>query len=275
MPNISSHKKKAFTLVEILLMSSLMIMICIQIWNMQSRFLRIQDYDSKLIGLQNGVRNVVENMIQDVNSAIVFLNVSNDKMILARFKSAVNSDFIAVNGLDVVFPYNMDQQQTDIFVPCLFVEYKLEGGKELSLIGKNSANKNAKIIRKVKDGQLKMSDTGGEDYVIDTFAIAPGSSDLGPPKVMAQKVTTFQLDYFGYDEETGQLVSIGSFGDDAMAAAKAAMVAVHIAAEDPYADPNLNQTPRMEIYTKIWSQKMVSENQYPQYFGHFDRDLKF
>ncbi|PCJ20365.1 MAG: hypothetical protein COB02_04845 [Candidatus Cloacimonadota bacterium] len=268
-------KNKAFTLIEILLMTSLLILIVLQIWNMQSKFLRIQDYDSKLIGLQNGVRNVVENMVQDINASIAFLNVSNDKMILARFKSAVNDDFIAVNGADVVFPYYMDQQPTSIFTPCLFVEYKLEGGGQIGLISQNGSNKNATIVRKVKEGQLKSEDTGGEDYILDTFSIHAGASDVGVPKVMAKKVSVFQLDYYGYDDQTGQLVTIGAFGDDKMAAAKAAMVAVHIAAEDPYADANLNKTPKMEIYTKIWSQKMVSENQYPQYFGHFDRDLKF
>ncbi|MCO4783552.1 MAG: hypothetical protein KC646_14595 [Candidatus Cloacimonetes bacterium] len=274
MLNRNKIKNKGFTLVEILLMSGLMIGIAIQIWNLQARFVRIQDYDSKLIGLQNGVRNVVENMVQDVNSSIAFLNVSNNKMILARYKSAVNSDFIAVNGSDVVFPYNMDQQPTTILIPCIFVEYALEGGSQIGLISKNGANKNGTVVRKFKDGQLKMEDTGGEDYVLDTFGINSGS-ETSQSKVMAKKVSTFQLDYYGYDDDTGQLVTIGSFGDDKMAAAKAAMVAAHVAAEDPYADPNLNQTPRIEIYTKMWSQKIVSENQYPQYFGHFDRDLKF
>jgi len=97
---------------------------------------------------------------------------------------------------------------------------------------------------------------------------------VGQPRRLAEKVTYFKLDYYGYDPVSGQLNSIGELGGSDGMQWNVSMVAVHMMAEDPYEREN-QITPQVEIYTKIWSYKAIYDNKYAEYFGHLDRDLRF
>lgn len=255
--------KKGFSLIEILVISSLAIVIVTYLIDMGVGGQRIIDETSKSIQLQVGVRNVVENMVHDVNSTIVFLNTSNKKMIVARYEKAVDDDLFLLNTAtsNPVFPYYLEGQQTTINVPALFVEYEYFEDQQ-------------NIMRKAKKGVLETTDTDNSPYVISNYAVNTAALEGVRHHQLANKVSYFNLKYYGYDDITGQLRPIGELGGGSMVASKAAMVSIHIVAEDEYQQPN-RRTPKMEIFTKAWSYRMIHENKYPEYFGHTDRDLRF
>ena len=62
------------TLVEILVISGLLILIISKIIDIGLSGQEIMDESSKLISLQNGVRAVLENMVQDINASMAIVN---------------------------------------------------------------------------------------------------------------------------------------------------------------------------------------------------------
>lgn len=263
------------TLVEILVISGLLMLIVSKIIDIGVSGQEIMDESSKLISLQNGVRAVLENMVQDINSSMAIVNPSETQLTLARYKGPVDDELIALNTSDVnpAFPYYMDGQRTGVFYPVLFVEYQINdpsNTNQISLI----RDRKGSISRVAKTGTLKAEDSPeGAPYFIDYYE-AVGDSTLKSKKVLADKVTKFNLDYYAYDPVNGQLKSIGELGTAAENNERISMVSVHLAAEDPY-KRETRRTPSVEIATKIWSFRKIQENKYSEYFGHTDRDLTF
>ena len=68
------------TLVEILVISGLLMLIISKIIDIGLSGQEIMDESSKLISLQNGVRAVLENMVQDVNSSMAIVNASENQL---------------------------------------------------------------------------------------------------------------------------------------------------------------------------------------------------
>ena len=263
------------TLVEILVISGLLMLIVSKIIDIGVSGQEIMDESSKLISLQNGVRAVLENMVQDINSSMAIVNPSETQLTLARYKGPVDDELIALNTSDVnpAFPYYMDGQRTGVFYPVLFVEYQINdpsNPNQISLI----RNRKGSISRVAKSGTLKAEDSPqGAPYFIDYYE-AVGDLTLKSKKVLADKVTKFNLNYYAYDAINGQLKSIGEIGTAAENNERISMVSVHLAAEDPY-KRETRRTPSVEIATKIWSFRKIQENKYSEYFGHTDRDLTF
>tara|TARA_Y100000589_G_C27084901_1_gene601296 strand:- start:129 stop:941 length:813 start_codon:yes stop_codon:yes gene_type:complete len=263
------------TIVEILVVSGLLMLIIAKIIDIGVSGQEIMDESSKLISLQNGVRAVLENMVQDINSSMAIVNPGETQLTLARFKGAVDDELIAMNTSDVnpAFPYFMDGQRTGVFYPVLFVEYQISDPSNPNLISLIQGREGA-ISRVAKTGTLKAEDSPeGVPYFIDYYE-AVGDLTLKSKKVLANKVTKLGLDYYAYDQINGQIKPVGDLGTAAQNNERISMVHVHLAAEDPYERKN-RRTPSVEIATKIWSFRKIQENKYSEYFGHTDRDLTF
>jgi hypothetical protein len=270
-------KSKGMTLVEILVISGLLVLIVGKLIDIGTQGSKIMDETSKLIRLQNGVRAVLENMVQDVNATVAFLSPRNKQLTLARYLGPVDSDLLLLNmsSTNPAFPYYMEGVQTTIKQNVLFVEYQFHDPETGEVGIEFLANKPGGISRIAKKGVLDALDSPeGTPYFIDQYSVNKAALTLESKKVLAEKVKVFNLEYYGYEDETGALVSLGELGTDPSVSARVAMVAVHIVAEDPYAQPN-RRTPVMEIHTKIFSFRHIQENKYPEYFGHTDRDLRF
>jgi len=268
---------RGVTLVEILMISALLVLIVGKLIDIGMSGSRIMDESSKLIQLQNGIRAVVENMVQDVNASVVFLNPSNQQLTLARYLGPVNDDLLLLNMSTVnpTYPYYMTGTQTTVKQEVLFVEYQFHDPQTGEVGIQFLANKPGAISRIAKKGVLDAFDSPeGTPYMIDKYAVNKDALTPVQKRVLAEKVTYFNMDYYGYDETSGQLRSVGELGGGDSVAAKVSMVAVHLVAEDPYAQQN-RRTPSMELYTKIWSFRQIMENKYPEYFGHMDTDLRF
>jgi hypothetical protein len=269
------HRKQGFTIVEILIITALSVLIISQLAGVGFEGSRIMDETTRSITLQTGIRSVLENMVHDINSTMAFLNTSNRKMIVARYDKPIDDDLILLNVNDTykTFPFYMEGQQTKVQLPALFVEYEFFDDSNAGTDKLKSPK--GTVTRKSKKGILISSDSPeNSPYVIDTYEINTGALTDQVHRRLAEKIIYFNLDYYGYDEATGELKSIGELGSSDMVASKAAMVAIHMIAEDPTPQPN-RKDPKVEIYTKAWSYKMIQENKYPEYFGHTDRDLRF
>lgn len=269
--------RRGVTLVEILVISGLLVLIIAKLIDIGMSGSRIMDESSKLIQLQNGIRAVVENMIQDVNASVVFLNPSNQQLTLARYMGPVNDDLALLNmsSTNPEFPYYMTGVQTKVLQKVLFVEYQFHdpttGEAKIQFL----QNKPGAISRVAKEGVLEAFDSPeGQPYVIDQYTVNKDALTLLQKRVLAEKVTYFNMDYYGYDADSGQLRTVGELGGGNSVAARVAMVAVHLKAEDPYEQEN-RLDPTMELYTKIWSFRQIMNNKYPEYFGHMDEDLRF
>lgn len=261
--------QRGFSLTEIIFIAGILMLIVSAVVNIGVRGQALVDETSKTINLQNGVRAVLENMVQDINSAIVFLNASNKKMILARFDSEVNNDLFVANTANPVFPYYVEGQMTTISQPALFVEYEY-----FETPGTNNLKSAAgEIAKKAKKGILQSMDSpDNSPYMLDRYT--PTNLTAVSERRLADNVSFFNLNYYGYDPGTGQLKSIGELGGSDRLNWNAAMVAIHIIAEDPYEQEN-RIDPKVEIVTKAWSLKAIYDNKYDEYFGHLDRDLRF
>ena len=119
-------RRLGMTIVELLVITGLVMLIVSKLIDLGVSGHEIMDESSKLISLQNGIRSVLENMVQDVNSSLAIVGPMDHEMIIARFKGPVDDELIAMNTSDVnvAFPYYMDGQRTDVFWPVLFVHYK-------------------------------------------------------------------------------------------------------------------------------------------------------
>jgi len=264
------------TLVEILMISGLLVLILSQVISLGTEGQYIMDESSKMIQLQNGIRAVLENMVQDVNAAVAFVSPQNQQMTVARYKGPVDDDLFALNlsTSNITFPYYLEGGATVVKHPVLFVEYQVsnpDNTNQNSLVGGTEG----RVSRVAKEGVLEAFDSPeGMPYFIDQYNVNLEALTLVAKRVLAEKVSKFQMEYYGYNDQTGQLMSAGEVGTDAGSNALIAMVHVHIAAEDPY-ERETRRTPTMEIATKIWSYRHIMENKYPEYFGHLDRDLRF
>ena len=264
------------TLVEILVISGLLVLIVSKIIDIGLSGQEIMDESSKLISLQNGVRAVLENMVQDINASMAIVNPGETQLTLARYKGAVDDELIALNTSDVnpAFPYYMDGQRTGVFYPVLFVEYQINDPNNANLIS-ILRNREGSISRVAKTGTLKAEDSPeGAPYFIDYYQ-AVGDLTLKSKKILADKVNKFNLDYYAYDPINGQLKTIADVGTAAENNERISMVSVHLGAEDDRDARSNRRTPSVEIATKIWSFKKIQENKYSEYFGHTDRDLTF
>jgi len=264
-------------LIELLVISALLILIIGKLVDIGMSGSRMMDETSKLIQLQNGIRSVLENMVQDVNASVVFLAPKNQQLTLARYLGPVNDDLLLLNmsTTNPAFPYYITGAQTTIKQEVLFVEYQFHDPATGEVGVKFLSNQPGAISRIAKKGVLDSFDSPeGVPYMIDKFNVNTEALTLVQKRVLAKKVTYFNMDYYGYDELSGQLRTIGELGGEDSVASKVSMMAVHLVAEDPYAQSN-RRTPAMEIYTKIWSFRQIMENKYPEYFGHMDRDLRF
>jgi type II secretory pathway pseudopilin PulG len=264
-----NYHQKGFSLVEILFIAGLLVLIASAVINIGVRGQVLVDETSKSISLQNGVRAVLENMVQDVNAAIVFLNASNKKMILARYDSEINNDLFVANNANPVFPYYVEGTMTTISQPALFVEYEY-----FEAPGTNNLKSSiGEIAKKAKRGILQSMDSpDNSPYILDRYQ--PTNLVEVMERRLAEKVSFFNLNYFGYDPATGELRSIGELAGSDRLNWNAAMVSVHILAEDPY-DQTGRVDPKIEIFTKMWSYKAIYDNKYDEYFGHLDKDLRF
>lgn len=274
---MKSNNHRGVTLVEILVISGLLILIIGKLIDIGMSGSRIMDESSKLIRLQNGIRAVVENMIQDVNASIVFLNPSNQQLTLARYMGPVDDDLVLLNmtSSNPEFPYFVQEAQTKVLQKVLFVEYQFHDPASGTVNIQFLQDKPGAISRIAKEGVLEAFDSPeGAPYVIDKYTVNKEALTTLQKRVLAEKVTYFNMDYYGYDADSGQLRTVGELGGGDSVAARVAMVALHMKAEDPYEQEN-RLDPNMELYTKIWSFRQIMNNKYPEYFGHMDEDLRF
>ena len=276
MENQYKISRRGVTLAEMLIIVGLVMLIVTQLIDIGMSGSRIMDRTSKEIQLQNGIRAVLENLVQDMNAAVAVVSPQDQQVTLARYAGPVDEELFALNlsTVNPAFPYYIDGAPTTIFRKVLFTEYQVsnpDNTNQVSLI----RGKEGLISRVAKEGVLEAADAdAGVPGFIDTYNVNTAALELVSKKVLARKVTLFQLKYYGYDDQTGQLKSIGELGSEASANALISMLHVHIAAEDPYARET-EITPVVEIATKIWSYRHIMENKYPEYFGHTDRDLRF
>lgn len=269
-------RRLGMTIVELLVITGLVMLIVSKLIDLGVSGHEIMDESSKLISLQNGIRSVLENMVQDVNSSLAIVGPMDHEMIIARFKGPVDDELIAMNTSDVnvAFPYYMDGQRTDVFWPVLFVHYKSSIKDQKTDSAGILDGTEGFIARIAKTGTLQAVDSpNGQPYFID-FYQKTGDETLISRKVIAKKATNMSFEYYGYDPVNGQLKGISSLGSASENNERISMVHVHLAAEDPYAQER-RRTPAVEISTKIWSFRKIQENKYSEYFGHTDRDLTY
>lgn len=258
--------RRAVTLVEALLITSVSLGLMAVAYGMLKKSSAQMDNTDKLIGLQVGVRNLLENMVRDVGACHQILQPQGDpekSLVLVKYASDEVQPRLDKNP-DKAFPFvssmaDTTKQKMDL----VRVTYTWDPAKHT-------------VNRKEEPGELVSESESSSAFTLTRFTFTPSKVD--PGRDLAASVETLALTYVGYDPQTGQFRKVGAGG---LPFEKTACVAVRINAqydEGLYAvqsGPNGRTMPKIEIFTKIWSMKRRSDETYKEYFSSTDEDLRW
>jgi hypothetical protein len=220
------------------------------------------------------VRALFELLSRDVSAAHVILpseggeEAFKTNLTLARSSSEDTVAQLTANRDNAAFPFfGKLTEATVVKTPCRRVRYLLDSTK--------------REVRRVEEGgmleaQGKSGASAGNDFRLLTdyaFKDPTAVSD----RIIARNVLTFGLSYLEYDAK-GQAKLVTKSADVRRTACvgisfKAAQTA-GLYAREAGKTPSRRQ-PYVEMATKFWTTRRLSEIAYPEYFSSTDEDLRY
>lgn len=271
-----SAGRRGLNLIETLLVSVIALVMLIVIYRMLTRGMELADSSSRAIALQQGARNLVENMVRDVNACHMFADAYEDRFTVLKYQYD-NPELNAAENLsrgNLTWPFFTSNAITQSRLPVYKCAYKYFSDRKV-------------VMRKIRKGVLisKTAAAGavGEnllryvDFAFEDQGAPRGEPDEG--RIVAKNVKKFKLTFFGYDDEgDGQLKEAASLTARTLERkiGKVCMVLLNFQAvfdEGLYKD-TLKQ-PEIELMTKIWSYKGINDHIYKEYFSSQDVDTRY
>lgn len=263
-------------LIETLLVTVIALVMLIVIYRMLTRGMELADSSSRAIALQQGARNLVENMVRDVNACHMFADAYEDRFTVLKYQYD-NPELNAAENLsrgNLTWPFFTSNAVTQSRLPVYKCAYKYFADRGV-------------VMRKIRKGVLvsKTAAAGaiGEnllryvDFAFEDQGAPRGEPDEG--RILAKNVKKFKLTFFGYDDEgDGQLKEAASLTARTLERkiGKVCMVLLNFQAvfsEGLYKD-TLKQ-PEIELMTKVWSYKGINDHVYQEYFSSMDVDTRY
>lgn len=266
-------RRRGTSLVETLIAVVLVLMIVFVVYQLLRSGVTRGDEMTEDVKLMVGVRAVMENMARDVAAAHVVLvptDASGGKvdfksnLALARYASEDASGRIQANSQNPVYPF-FDvggNAGAAVKLDCLRVRYLFDP--------------KARTVTRIEEkGALTGKMSGADQTVISEYSFAPEGDAQSRP--VATDVTGFEMTYVGYDRK-GQPELVK---DENKLHQAACVALVFHAAHDTgvYArNPGEQATrrlPRVDMATKFWVARRVSDVVYPEYTSSADEDLRY
>ena len=219
------------------------------------------------------VRTLVEHMTRDIAAAHVLLPPEagdfRTNLTLARYATEDASDRVESNKDNAVYPF-YDKDAT------MGVKYKLNRVKYTFDATKREVTR---IEEKgTLDGKPVIPSGGSsKDMRINDYNFTVESAVTSAMKGPAKNIARFDISYLYYDDK-GQ-AKIATQASDIVRCACVGLNLKAIQDQALYAreagKAASRRQPTVEIATKFWSQRKLSEIMYPEYFSSVDDDYRF
>ncbi|MBI4870824.1 MAG: hypothetical protein HY814_04575 [Candidatus Riflebacteria bacterium] len=226
-----------------------------------TRSVSMTDETTRSLELQVGARNLLENLVADVNSAHLFLDPPGPTTCSLALIKLVDPDAQARIKLNTRpgFPFVETEVETADLLPALKTTYLFVPERK-------------EVVRKVEKGELALLDEDASRGIFTRYEMRNAQPIYDKP--LASSVAVFSLTHVGYDEE-GQPVPVEDLPKPCYQ--KTAFLLVRLRTvfdEGLYASGN-RRTPTVDIATKVFSYKRLSDVMYRQYFSSADEDARF
>lgn len=277
------HVRRGFTLIEAAFFIAVAVALVAVAWELLAKGGRTGRLAVEGLGLQQGVRAVVENMVPDVNSAYLILEprggteVPGRRLELYRFLFKEASDRLDLNNAaGGAYPFHNEAGASEHKLKVAQIVYAYDPGTKT-------------VTRTWKAGVLTARASEAKVEGFEFQEGVPGTSGVGPneERVLASDVSTFEVYPGAYDDSQidpktgrGRVVDTGSLpsetGGVEGAAHRTCFVVLRIRAElDKGADVKKADDTSMEILTRIWSFPRLYDQLYRPHFSSVDEDLRY
>ncbi|MBI4872229.1 MAG: hypothetical protein HY814_11755 [Candidatus Riflebacteria bacterium] len=271
-----SGPRRGVSLIEAILFAVIALVLLIVIYRFLTTGMELADESSKAIALQQGARNLVENMVRDVNACHMFAEAYEDRFTVLKYQYEDPKFAVAENvgRGNLTWPFYTNDAVTVSRLPVFKCAYKFfpDKGTVMRKIRKGILVSKTPAAGGVGDNMLRLSEFSFEDQ-----GGPPGEPAEG--RVLARKVKKFKLAFFGYDDlGDGSLKEATQLTANSLERkiAKICMVVLNFQAtfeEGLYKDKL--KSPEIELMTKIWSYKGINDHVYKEYFGSQDVDVRY
>jgi hypothetical protein len=223
-----------------------------------------------------GVRGLLEHVGRDLSAGHAVLRPESGAqaqhmLVVARYLADDPSTRVSQNQASQVYPF-MAEGPTTTKLHVLKVTYGLDTATR-------------EIVRKEEDGTLegksgvKDATTGGTDHsAIAGYTLT--AAKLKERRSIATSIATFDLHYLAYDPKgQARLIDPEKEPDQLHKTACVGVVVKAVKDTGVYAvaegQAPTRRQPTVEIATKFWLARRLSEVAHPEYFSSADDDLRF
>ena len=219
------------------------------------------------------VRSLIEHMSRDVAAAHVILPSEGDfktNLTLARYVAEDASDRMESNSANPVYPFFEPNSTVSLKLKLDRVKYTFDATKrEVTRVEEKGTLEGKPAL---PSGVTRQDLRVISEYTFNVESVVP-STQKGP----AHLISKFDLAYMYYDDK-GQ-PKLATAANELYKTACVALTLKAIQDTALYAHEAgksaSRRQPTVEISTKMWSQRKISEAMYPEYFSSVDDDLRF
>lgn len=265
-------RRRGFTLSETLIVVAIGVLLLTTAYKLLSSATQRGEELTEEVKLLVDVRALVEHMTRDVSAAHVILPSEGDfktNLTLARYAVEDAQDRLESNSGNPVFPFFEPNSTASLKLKLNRVKYTFDATKrEVTRLEEKGVLEGKPTL---PSGQTRQDMRVISEYTFAAEGVVPGS------KVPARLISKFDIAYMFYDDK-GQ----PKLATAANELTKTACVGLTLKAVQ---DTNLyareagkaatRRQPTVEISTKMWTQRKISEAMYPEYFSSADDDLRF
>jgi hypothetical protein len=248
-------------LTEALIFAVLALLVFGAVYQLLMRSVSMTDETTRSLELQTGARNLLENLVADVNSAHLFLDPpdsTTSSLCLVKYQDVDAQERVKLNTR-AGYPFQEADADTEDLIPALKTTYRfLPDTKE--------------VVRVVEKGQLASVDEEGSRGILTKHEFR--NAEKTYEKVLATSVASFQLTHVGYNPE-GAPVPVEVLPKPCYPKTVFILVRLRTVFDEGLYAGGTRRTPTVDIATKIWSYKRLSDLTYGQYFSSADEDARF
>lgn len=287
-------RRRAFTLVETMVFVTIAVILIVVAWRVLNRGIGIGRTAVEGIALQQGIRNLMENLTRDVNGSVLILTPNgespfpdpNQTINIQLIQSATedpgeraayewSDDGTARTNNETPYPFGKTTEDTNYGLPVFQVIYQYDRTTRV-------------VSRGIRSGTLQYTVETSDPTKMSYKFIADTGNDRRavrrPPTVMVRNVETFEvaplaLDYSELEPLTGRpkMVLTSTLPGEGAQMYRTIGLALRVKADfrEDATDVPMAKDSSMEILTKVFSYPKIADMQYGAFFSSIDNDLRY
>lgn len=231
------------------------------VYSLLTRSVALTDETTRSLELQTGARNLLENLVEDVNSAHVFMEPPGSttaSVAILKYLSPDAKDRPKLNPRPT-FPFAETEGQTADVQPVLRTTYTFDEAKK-------------EVTRVVEKATLSSADEETSRGFLTKLELKDTSKVY--EKVVATSVAQFSVTHCGYTT-SGEPVPVEELSEPKYQKTSFLLVRFKTVFDEGLYSTGTRRTPTVELATKIWSYKRLSDQVYREYFSSADEDARY